>query len=507
MRILKNYNDFLEEKLLESVDHNDIQFILSDRLLELLKSINHPIAKELVHSHLYVKEKKSITLLDYDDNNIDYFTYVISDKLHEYILKNFLKKSYNIETLSKRKPELWKYNRVSSSIGKIINKLFPNKFQNSGDPGKDIESFINQIKLKRTYDFTNFDIVSGNDIIKYYDSDSYQSNAGTSKLGNSCMKFKICGDYLKFFVINGVKLLILYSEEEKDKIKGRALLWDVKYINHKKVNDIIFMDNIYTIYDHDTLLFIEYAKKKGWLYKKNQDVFPDTPVIDPKGRFDNIYVMSTKHNIKDNYSYPYADTFKNYYFSETGKGSYLASGEPVYKEGYELRFLESNHGEYILISEDDNLVWVKLYNKLLPKDELVWCDFGEDWRKKEDAIKIANRIDYATKQYIDSSENDHIILSKLENAYIDINYDNFEQLKYYNDYVTEEYARENLVYSDYEDTFLKKSDVVWSNYHDCFIYKDNSIEVITRKGKDFRVIGDKSYYELNGKYYDKNVKK
>jgi hypothetical protein len=354
MKILYNYNDFLLDKLLEQVENNDIQLILSDRLLELLKSINHPIAKELIISHLYAQDKKPLTLLDYDDNHIDYFTYVISNKLHDHVSKN--KKNYNIETLLKNKPDLWNYNRTSSTIGKVINKLFPNKFKNSGVPGKDIESFINQVKLKRSYDSTEFDIISGEDILKYYDFDNYQSNAGNSKLGKSCMKYKSCQDYLQFYVKNNLKLLILHSDTEPGKIKGRALLWDIGYINHEKVNGITFMDSIYSIFDHDALIVLEYAKKKGWLYKETQDYLAYTPIIDPLNRYD-IFEISTRHNIKDNETYPFLDTLKNYYISETGDGNFLINGFPVYKKGYISKFLESINGGYVMILEDDNLDW------------------------------------------------------------------------------------------------------------------------------------------------------
>jgi hypothetical protein len=43
MKILNSFNDFIFEQIFES---NKIQLILSERLCDLLKSIEHPIAKK-----------------------------------------------------------------------------------------------------------------------------------------------------------------------------------------------------------------------------------------------------------------------------------------------------------------------------------------------------------------------------------------------------------------------------------------------------------------------------
>jgi hypothetical protein len=360
------------------------------------------------------------------------------------------------------------------------------------------------IKMKRKFTFNNFKIVSGDDIIKYYQEINYQSNAKNSKLGNSCMKFGLCSPFLKFLSKNNVNLLLLMSENEPDKIKGRALLWDISIINNKEVNDIKFMDNIYTVYDYDALLFLEHAKQNGWLYKEEQNVLATTRIIDPKERFGTIDIITTKHNIKLNDTYPYLDTFKNLYVSINGEGNYLASGVPELKDGYDLYYLENKDGSYSPVTEDDDFIWVSHYNKRIHEADLVWCDFGEEYRKISDALEILNSGNYITRENL--NDFDEIVLSKMEDVYLDKNYP-CEFLKYYDDYVTTEYAEENLVYSSKEQTYLKKEDAVWSDYYDSEIYKGNSIEVITKRGTDNRIKGDKSYFNDEGMYYDKKMKK
>ena len=70
----------------------------------------------------------------------------------------------------------------------------------------------------------NFKIVKGYDIIKYFDEKNYSYNAvlGT-RLGDSCMRYSFCKDYIEFYAINedNVSLLILM---ENDKIKG-SMYW------------------------------------------------------------------------------------------------------------------------------------------------------------------------------------------------------------------------------------------------------------------------------------------
>ena len=41
--------------------------------------------------------------------------------------------------------------RLPVTIGKVVNKLFPNKFKNAGDKGNDIESFVDAVKIGRAH--------------------------------------------------------------------------------------------------------------------------------------------------------------------------------------------------------------------------------------------------------------------------------------------------------------------------------------------------------------------
>jgi hypothetical protein len=105
-------------------------------------------------------------------------------------------------------------------------------------------------------------------------------------------------------------MIILYADDgeivgdlyKATRIKGRALLWDVKY----KGDSIKFMDRIYTTNDSDVELFKEYAKIEGWWFKENQSMYPDARVTNGEIITDDRFeVVLEKPEFK---YYPYMDT-------------------------------------------------------------------------------------------------------------------------------------------------------------------------------------------------------
>lgn len=190
----------------------------------------------------------------------------------------------------------------SMNIGRFINRILT--VAGITFTPKQVEDFVN--KFKTEFDtikndvFRKFKLVSGEDIKKYYNENSYEKPAKGS-LWNSCMRYNKCGDYLDIYVknTNQISMLVLF-DKTKDKIKGRALVW--KLDNPKKDGvGRIFLDRIYVRDDADVYLFIEYAKKNGWLYKLHQNNMPE-----------DIYGDEIKLDVKLENSdfdyYPYLDT-------------------------------------------------------------------------------------------------------------------------------------------------------------------------------------------------------
>lgn len=418
MKNVLNFDDFIFDKLFEN--KKEMCVILSDRLYDLLLGIeNHPVAEKLLRLNEEEYKSDKVAFIDYDVMNYGNFTYIIPNKVFDYIKKNYyftddvINDIYKMDMndtvqLGNYYSDLWKKSRVSTSINKVVNKLFPGKFKPSGIPGEDLESFKNLVitERKKLDDiFNKLKIVEGDDIIKYYKEENYY-NSDSTPLGQSCMRYSKCSDYLKFYSENkGVKMVVLFSTKEPEKITGRALLWDIEYINNQKANRK-FMDRIYTVYDSDKDLFIEYAVKNGWLYKERQGMYLDIPIIDPLNNTNEILSLKTTKTFDDKDYYPYLDTLIYFYYNENDK---FLSNKNTY--GDQFKVLQNIDGTYVGQQDDydtdeeyygDNYIYVHFYGEEFHQDELIYCEFGDEYRLPNDATWLDDFQVYATQQYIDS---------------------------------------------------------------------------------------------------------
>lgn len=226
------------------------------------------------------------------------------------------------------------------SVGRFVRALLSKSGETFTD--SEIEQFVykwrseieklNQVLERR------FKVVSGEDIRKYYNVSMYEKESGS--LGSSCMRHNKCAPYLDIYVKNSqVKLLIMISEEDSEKICGRALLWEIEpYEYSTKV-----MDRIYTIRTADETLFKEWAIENKYWYKSRQDFSTYTPFNFNKedGEIEeSIEEFSVKLDVGGDYRYyPYMDSFKFYDF---GRGTLYNSSDFGYD--YELTDTDGGNG-------------------------------------------------------------------------------------------------------------------------------------------------------------------
>ena len=443
MKKLINFEDYLFDKIFESASKKETSVIISDRLFKLLDdNISHPIAFDLLEINNIDTDMigNKVTLIDYDEKDPGKFTYTIPSKLRDYIEKELPNYNNDLNTyrgfnyLSAEQPELWNKFRNSTTIGKVINKLWPNKYKPNGDPGKDIESFSNDIKMERRRSeeiFDRFKIVSGDDIIHYYNENQYDPRAfHGSNLGGSCMRYSHCSNYIDFYAKNsGVKLVILMSdneeEENNDKIVGRAVLWDIASIDGEKVNRK-FMDRIYYIDDTIMRLFKEFAKRNKWMYKEKQNMFSETRTVDTIDDSVSNRSLETVSTFKETGEYPYMDSMKYYYH-------YDGDLTNVENDDGDAWTLESTNGEY----EEHDGIYVEFYGENYPEEDLIFCELGTEYRLPDDAFLIDSLQEYATQEYID----------------------------------------DNLVWSDYENEYIDRETATFSDYYDDWIMDDNIVDV------------------------------
>jgi hypothetical protein len=200
--------------------------------------------------------------------------------------------------------------RQTIRIGRFIRKFISKQgFDEFGIKDSDVEKFVNHYKSYFNYDPTMLKTVEGEDVKKYYLEDNYLRPDGNryGTLWKSCMRQADRNKFMNLYVFNGVKMLVLFSDDGK--VRARALLWEgIKEFNTDR--EWKFMDRIYTIYDHDVNIFKKWAKENGYLTKWEQsaksEIFVD---IDDKPVIKQLYINLEKHNLS---WYPYLDTFKYY---------------------------------------------------------------------------------------------------------------------------------------------------------------------------------------------------
>lgn len=205
--------------------------------------------------------------------------------------------------------KVWNQSRNSMRIGRFITRLIPltgKTFSNA-----DVEKFVNE--WKATIDIMNdaflkFDVVSGNDIFKWYrSSNTLRSSGGT--IDSSCM-LDTPENCLYIYINNPekIQMVILYDDSgsiDSDgkytsrKIAGRAILW-------KTDEGDMFMDRIYYSNDDQVELFRKYSESNGWWAKKQNNSQVDFSVIQGETvKNDIIYHVTIK---KWSWGFPYLDS-------------------------------------------------------------------------------------------------------------------------------------------------------------------------------------------------------
>jgi hypothetical protein len=357
MNILKwkNFQSLLEAK---------IQYL--NKLKHVLGKMDHPLAKNLLELEdkdldiniNYFNIKDSDYLEFYQDDKVSKWIYLITDNdgiLYFPLVEKELNISCNLHIfagmegtiesdvdsdLIKKYYPRFNFNRVvilktsdgyglidfkylkpikpegKEQIGKI-GRTFQSLLQKSGyNPSpKEIEDLVNNYKKVVSDKSNNMELVTGEDIRKYY-SHKTATSLRKGTLAGSCMRYDYCQDFLDIYTKNSnVHCLILKSVDEGDKIFARALVWKLE-------NGKYFMDRIYTTHDYEVGIFIDYAKENGWIYKERQD--------SGKNGFklgDDIYnhpLVVQLEEVEFNY-YPYLDTLK-YLDQSTKKISNINNG-------------------------------------------------------------------------------------------------------------------------------------------------------------------------------------
>jgi len=290
MRLIKECDDFAKD--LPMIIESKVEF--SDKFCDVIKKIDSPLSSVILSLHNTEKDIEK-NYLDLGKGN-DSISFVIDSK-------------------AKTLGEPWKQSRNEIRVGKIVRSLI--ELSGESFTEKQIEEFVNKFKavMDSKGSFDRFEIVSGEEILKYYNIDNY-ADFDEGQLGHSCLNNKPHEIFDMYVMNTNVVKLVILKAPGSDKIIGRALLW--------QTNEGLFMDRIYTSKDSDVVLFKMYADSIGAWSKELQ-------TSSYKYREDFHYWFNIQRNGEmkegnitiqlDDYSftkYPYLDTFC-YYNRETGQ--------------------------------------------------------------------------------------------------------------------------------------------------------------------------------------------
>jgi len=256
-----------------------ITYQFSNRFIHFLKSVkeitNYSYIEDLIFLNNYpidISDSFKGTFIDFStkDNSI---SFISIDKVFK-----LFRKVYPTETrqdvfdiwLKLNKDTLFKENRTEIRVGRFLNKIL-----GKANDGEILEFVYLYRSYHNSFDYS-FEIVYGEDIIKYYNSDNYHIENQKGSLKTSCMTYSPKGEEIAkkwgwnglistkliFYAKNPNVGLLILKYKNSEKIKGRALIWTLK--SGKK-----YMDIPYTDFEQDFYLFEKYVSDKKIISSKN----------------------------------------------------------------------------------------------------------------------------------------------------------------------------------------------------------------------------------------------
>ena len=391
--MISKYNSFSLDLLLEKAINESFLYYSPNVRKALSRIKSNDIASELLGSE-GTDVKPDITFIDLGKEG--YFSFITMRNAKPLIVAKYPNSEWaeNIDTqvipqhysndlheldtepdtggTARIQTGIFTKSRNEVGLGRFVNKLFPGKYSS-----KEVEEFVNSFKASLEKSGEYFDLVEGDDIEFWYNSDNYKENAGT--LGSSCMaqKRNLFGIYTQNQDV--CKMLIL---KEDDKIIGRALVWKLASI--RRMGEVIenveyFMDRQYTIKESDVQKFRNYAIDKGWAYKSynNHHSFG---TININGENRNV-LMSVQVKDKDYNRYPYMDTFRRY---DVSNG--ILHNDDEQDSDYKGQYiLEDTGGGYM---EIEGGVYSEWYDRRISEDDAVWSDPLDDYLVRDRAVQV-----------------------------------------------------------------------------------------------------------------------
>ena len=372
--MLKRYNDFITE------NKSTMRIFYSDEFRNILKKIKDKanISKELLDSEDNYNELDVYTAIDITDKN-DMISYIQVSRL-ERLNKTGGTNIHKIPDVdltairaSVLTPDAWNKGRTPYySIGRWVRHIFIDvKKMNISD--SDLENFVDEYKrvyLSINNNEADMELVSGEEIKKWYLVDNYEEDCENTDLGKSCMRYKKCQEYFDIYVKNPevCKLLILKSNIDPSKISARALLWTIDN-SSKGYDNELYLDRIYYVNKEDIEIYYNWCKKNG--VKFTYDNYRMGSEIKALKYFAEVHLGEYTYE-----TFPYIDTFG--YYNPYEYKLFQEEDQDSYK-------VQQADGSFIPLSER---VYSERYGDYINKEDAEWCEDVDDWLPSEDTVYL-----------------------------------------------------------------------------------------------------------------------
>ena len=244
-------------------------------------------------------------------------------------------------------------NRQEGRIGKVFQAAIKKQFSQ-----REWELFVNAFKSE-ICQCNNFELVSGEDIRKWYLDEHYYSTKGS--LGNSCMRHSEAQDFFDIYV-DHAKMLITTKD---GKLTGRAIVWEID-------ENTTILDRIYVCYDYLEQCFTDYAKQNKWIIRENNSLLhtgEEQMWLTPDDDYSDAKSIDFSIKLNKRYSYyPYVDSFR-----------YLSEDHLLLTTQLSPVALDSTDGGYSgesLVCDNCGRTFYNCDEDDLP-DELHWSEWAE----------------------------------------------------------------------------------------------------------------------------------
>lgn len=448
--MISRYNNFQLDLLLEKII-NETYIYFSPDLEKVLRKTKSDIGYDLL-SISKTDIKPDVTFVNIDKGKEDYLSFTTARNAGNNLSKiwthvkpddwftNVLNGGDLDAIWGKRGDvnDVYSKSRNSLRIGRFVNKVFPGKYTD-----KQIEEFVNAFKAS-IESKERFEIVEGEDIVKWYNYRNYLTIRGT--LGNSCMKDKSDSTF-RIYVSNPeiCRMLILRSDDDDEKIIGRALIWKLSSIKRagKDLEGVeYFMDRQYTINDSDVVKFKNYAKEQGWAYKAYNNHHSFEPIFYKDEEFNAKMTVQLvgKHGGDFDYSsYPYMDTFRRY----DPENGILYNDDNTDSKNKGNYILASTNGSY---EEIEGGVWSEWYDRRISEEDAIWSDWADSYLDRDRVVEVTN----GSRRYHGVYPEDC----------------------------------EDITYDEWNEFYIHINDAVYSDHYEYSLFDEDAVEVIAAIDSD-----------------------